>query len=260
LTADKKEFYFSRFHYGWIVIAIVFLTLLVSAGVRSTPSVIILPLEDTFGWDRMTTTFPFAINLALYGLCGPFAAAIMDKYGIKRVMVSSLTLLVIGAGLSGWMKTTWQFTLLWGMVIGVGTGFTSSVLGAVITNRWFKERKGLVMGILTASSATGQLVFLTLFAKLTSVVSWQMTVWVTSLASLFVIVLVLIFMRERPSDVGVLSYGATEPLEPSQSIIGNPFSSALEGLRIGMRSREFWLLAGSFFICGLSTNGLIEPI
>ncbi|WP_342047603.1 MFS transporter [Bacillus sp. OTU530] len=253
----KKAFYFSNLHYGWIVISVVFLTLLVAAGVRSTPSVLMVPLEDTFGWDRMSTTFPLAINLALYGICGPFAAAIMEKYGVKRVMVYALTLLVIGTGLSGWMKTVWQFTLLWGLVVGVGTGFMSTVLGAVITNRWFKERKGLIMGVLTASGATGQLVFLPLFAKLTTEVSWKMTVWVTSLASLIVILLVLIFMKERPSDAGVIPYGATETRKPVPSFVGNPFRSALEGLRMGMHSTQFWLLAGSFFVCGLSTNGLI---
>jgi MFS family permease len=252
----KKEYSF-KFHYSWIVICIAFLTLLVSAGVRSTPGVLIVPLEHSFGWDSMSTTFPLAINLTLYGLCGPFAAAIMEKYGIKRVMICSLLLLTIGTGLSGWMKTTWQFILLWGLVIGIGTGFTSSVLGAVITNRWFKERKGMVMGILTASGATGQLVFLPLLAKLATDMSWKMTVWTTSLASLIVVILVLIFMREKPIDVGALPYGATEMDQPSPILLGNPFTSAIEGLRKGMRSREFWLLAGSFFVCGLSTNGLI---
>ncbi|MDQ0201444.1 MFS transporter [Neobacillus ginsengisoli] len=256
----KQIISFRRLHYGWIVICIAFLSLLVSAGIRSTPGVLILPLESAFGWDSMSTTFPLAFNLALYGLCGPFAAAIMEKYGIKRVMVCSLTMLVVGTGLSAWMKNIWEFTLLWGLVIGIGTGFTSSVLGAVITNRWFKERKGLVIGILTASGATGQLVFLPLLAKLATEESWQLTVLVTSLASFFVILLVLLFMKERPSDVGVLPYGATgttETIEPLQKPLGNPFSSALKGLRYGIRSKEFWLLAGSFFVCGLSTNGLI---
>jgi predicted MFS family arabinose efflux permease len=255
-TVDKKEKSF-KFHYGWIVTCIAFLTLLVSAGVRSTPGVLIVPLEHAFGWDSMSTTFPLAINLALYGLCGPFAAAIMEKYGIKRVMVYALILLAIGTGLSGWMKTTWQFTLLWGLVIGIGTGFSSSVLGAVITNRWFKERKGLVMGILTASGATGQLIFLPFLAKLATNMSWKMTVWATSLASLIVVIFVLIFMRERPSDIGVSPYGATEMVQPSPFLLRNPFTSAFEGLKIGIASREFWLLAGSFFVCGLSTNGLI---
>jgi predicted MFS family arabinose efflux permease len=158
------------------------------------------------------------------------------------------------------MKNTWEFTLLWGLVIGIGTGFTSSVLGAVVVNRWFIKRKGLVMGILTASGATGQLVFLPLLAKLATEHSWQLPVLVTSLASLLVVLIVFVFMRERPSDVGVLPYGAIEAVELSQvgsGLKGNPFSAALNGLRTGMRVKEFWLLAGSFFVCGLSTNGLI---
>jgi predicted MFS family arabinose efflux permease len=246
-----------KIHYGWIVIIIAFLTLLVSAGIRSTPGVLILPLESAFGWNSMTTTLPIAINLALYGLCGPFSAAFMEKYGIKRVMLFALSMLMIGTGLSSMMKNTWEFTLLWGLVIGIGTGFTSSVLGTVITNRWFKERKGLVIGILTASGATGQLVFLPLLAKLATEKSWQLTVLVTSMSSFIAILLVLFFMKEKPSDIGTLPYGATEEFEPLHKPQGNPFSSALKGLRYGIQSKEFWLLAGSFFVCGLSTNGLI---
>jgi predicted MFS family arabinose efflux permease len=246
-----------RVHYGWIVIVITFITLLVSAGVRSTPGVLILPLESQFGWDRTTTTFPLAINLTLYGLCGPFAAALMGKYGVKRIMISALALLTLGTGLSAWMHSLWQYTLLWGIVVGVGTGFTSSVLGAVVTNRWFTERRGLVMGILTASGATGQLIFLPVFAKLTIDISWRATVWVTSISAFLLTFLIILFMREKPSDMGVLPYGATELEVSAPQAKENAFSAAFHGLMVGIRSKDFWLLAGSFFICGLSTNGLI---
>jgi predicted MFS family arabinose efflux permease len=245
------------FHYGWIVVGITFMTLLVSAGIRSASGVLIIPLETHFGWDRTLTTFPIAINLALYGLCGPFAAALMERFGIKRIMIAAMLMLMMGTGLSAWMQSPWHFILLWGLVVGIGTGFTSSVLGAVVTNRWFKERKGLVIGILTASGATGQLVFLPLLAKLATDVNWQFTVWVTSIASLIVILSIVFFMRERPGDVGILPYGTTEPIEPVKNAIENPFISAIKGLQIGIRSKQFWLLSGSFFICGLSTNGLI---
>ncbi|KEO82800.1 MFS transporter [Tumebacillus flagellatus] len=247
-----------RIHYGWIVAGVTFLTLLVSAGIRSTPGVLMVPLETQFGWERTATTFPLAINLALYGLCGPFAAALMEKYGIKRLMVLSLLLLAVGTGLSAWMQTTWEFTLLWGVIIGIGTGFTSNVLGAVVTNRWFRERRGLVIGILTASGATGQLVFLPLLAKLATDVNWQWTVWLTSIAALIGVVFALVFMREKPSDAGVLPYGQTEPQEEmAKPSVKNPFRVAFGGLKLGFRSKDFWLLAGSFFVCGLSTNGLI---
>jgi predicted MFS family arabinose efflux permease len=244
-------------HYGWMIVGITFMTLLVSAGIRSTPGVLIMPLETHFGWERTLTTFPIAINLALYGLCGPFAAALMERFGIKRIMIAAMLMLMMGTGLSAWMQSPWQFILLWGLVVGIGTGFTSSVLGAVVTNRWFKERKGLVIGILTASGATGQLVFLPLLAKLATGINWKITVWVTSIASLIVILSIVFFMRERPSDVGMMPYGATEPIEPVKNSIENPFISAIKGLQVGIRSKHFWLLSGSFFICGLSTNGLI---
>ncbi|WP_047154050.1 MFS transporter [Aneurinibacillus tyrosinisolvens] len=242
----------------WIIAGITFLTLLVSAGVRSAPSVLMVPFEEAFGWSRTTVTFPLAINLALYGLCGPFAAAFMEKYGLKKIMIFALSLLVLGTSLSAGMQTAWQFTLLWGLVIGVGTGLTSSVLGAMVANRWFKERRGLIVGVFTASGATGQLIFLPLFAQIVSSYGWQMVVWVTACSSLVAVILAAVFMRNKPEDVGILPYGATDPTEaevPQTRM--NPFRSAMDGLKVGTRSKDFWLLAGSFFVCGLSTNGLI---
>ncbi|MFC4766220.1 MFS transporter [Effusibacillus consociatus] len=241
----------------WIVAGVTFLTLLVSAGVRSTPGVLIIPLEQSFGWDRTAVTFPLAINLALYGLCGPFAAAFMERYGIRRIMIIALSLLAIGTSLSSLMKSEWHMAILWGVVVGLGTGLTSSVLGAVVANKWFKERRGLIVGMFTASGATGQLIFLPLFAKITSSYSWQAVVWVTSAASLIVVLLVVWLMRNKPDDAGVLPYGAVEASEVDEQRQTNPFVSVVNGLRAGIRSKDFWLLAGSFFICGLSTNGLI---
>lgn len=241
----------------WVIAGITFLTLLISAGVRSAPGVLIVPLEEAFGWDRTAVTLPLGVNLALYGLCGPFAAAFMQRYGIKRVMLTALFLLAIGTGLSAWMQSTWQMTLLWGSVVGLATGFSSSVLGVTVANRWFAQRRGFVVGIFTASVATGQLIFLPLFAKLVSAYSWQTVVWTTSALSIVVFVVVWLFMREKPGDAGVLPYGAIEPVAEETQPQTNPFVSALGGLRIAVRSKDFWLLAGSFFVCGLSTNGLI---
>jgi len=242
----------------WVIVGVTFLTLLVAAGVRSTPGVLIVPFEQSFGWSRAEVTFPIAINLALYGLCGPFAAAFMERYGVKQIILVALSLLFVGTSLSAWMQEIWQMTLLWGLVVGVGSGLTSSVLGAIVANRWFKKKRGLIVGVFTASGATGQLVFLPIFAKIISSYGWHMVVWSTSLASLSVIVLVGLFMCNKPSDVGVLPYGAKDKssdMENNSNI--NPFLSALNGLKIGVRSKDFWLLAGSFFVCGLSTNGLI---
>lgn len=241
----------------WIIAGVTFITLLVSAGVRSTPGVLIVPFEQSFGWSRAEITFPLAINLALYGLCGPFAAAFMERYGVKRIMLIALFLLIIGTSLSAWMKTTWQMTLLWGCIVGLGSGLTSSVLGAIIANRWFKEKRGLIVGIFTASGATGQLVFLPLFAQLITLYGWQFVVWVTASAAFLAMLLVGIFMRDHPSDAGIPPYGAAELVEVQPVPHTNPFFTAMNGLRLAIHSRDFWLLAGSFFVCGLSTNGLI---
>ncbi len=245
-----------KIHYGWIVAGVTFLTLLVSAGVRSAPGVLMIPFEEHFGWDRTVITFALAINLALYGLCGPFAAALIELYGIRRVTVLALLILALGTSVSTLITAPWQLTLLWGLIVGLGTGFTSSVLGTVVANKWFAERRGLVIGILSASGATGQLIFLPVFARLVQSGGWSKPVWLTAISALVVAALVLVFMRNEPAEKGLLPYGATQ--SPKASITaGNPFALAFQGLRTGVRSKDFWLLAGSFYVCGASTNGLI---
>ncbi|MBM7693852.1 putative MFS family arabinose efflux permease [Peribacillus deserti] len=241
----------------WIIGGITFLTLLVAAGVRSAPGVLIIPLEEEFGWNRAEVTFPLSVNLALYGLCGPFAAALMNRYGIRKVILTALFLLVAGTGLSPLMTETWQYTVLWGVTVGIGSGLTSSVLGAVVANKWFKEKKGLVVGLFTASGAAGQLVFLPLFAKLVTTFNWTLVTMVNACTAFIIFLLVAIFMKNDPKDAGVLPYGADESEEQIQSPAENPFKAVLGGLKTGIRSKDFWLLAGSFFVCGLSTNGLI---
>lgn len=245
------------FHYSWIVAAITFFTLLISAGIRSTPGVLIVPLEEYFHWDRTVITFALAINLALYGLCGPFSAALIDRYGVRKVSIYALLILVIGTSLSTWIKTPWQLILTWGVMVGLGTGFTSSVLGAVVANQWFKKHKGLVVGIFSASGAAGQLLFLPILAKVVESKGWQMSVWITALSALFITILVFLFLRNQPSDLGILPYGGKEAENVQIKTNLNPFKSAFNGLKIGIKSMEFWLLSGSFFVCGASTNGLI---
>lgn len=246
-----------RIHYAWIVAAATFFVLIVTAGVRSTPSVLMIPLEQEFGWSRPTVSLAVSINIFLYGLCGPFAAAFMEKFGLRRVVLAALFVIAIATGLTAWMHAAWQLYLLWGLVIGLGTGATASVLGAVVANRWFVARRGLVVGLLTASNATGQLLFLPALASLVVSSGWRSAALATSGAALLVAVIVVLFMRNFPRDLGIRPYGATaadEELAPSDV---NPFAAAIGGLKRGLRSRDFWLLAGSFFICGASTNGLI---
>ena len=247
-----------RIHYGWIVAAVTFLVLLSSAGVRATPSILIVPLEREFGWTRATISLAVSINLVLYGLMGPFAAALMQRLGVRTTVLVSAATLVLGVALTPLMRAPWQLILLWGVVVGAGTGMTALVLGATVVNRWFTARRGLVMGILTASTATGQLVFLPLLAAMVERHGWRAATLVVAGAVLIIIPVVFFLLRERPEDVGLARFG--EQVVPPGERRAAPVSasaSALAALRQGAGSRDFWLLAGSFFICGASTNGLI---
>jgi sugar phosphate permease len=253
MLASKKH---PRLHYAWIIAAATFLTMLAAAGIRATPGVLIVPLEHSFGWSTATISLAISINLVLFGLSGPFAAALMQRIGIKRVMVAALLLAGSAAALTIFMKAPWQLYLLWGVLVGLASGSLTSVLAAVITNRWFVKNRGLVLGLLTASNATGQLVFLPVLATLAVNPGWQAAALLSAVAALFVAIIVAIFMRDRPQDLGLLPYGAVTE-EPSQESTENPIRVALQGLARGARSTDFWLLAGSFFICGATTNGLI---
>jgi sugar phosphate permease len=246
-----------RIHYGWYVAGITFVTLLVAAGIRSMPSILIVPVEQEFGWSRATISFAVAINLILYGLMGPFAAAFMDRLGVRTTILASLTLVACGVALTPLMTAPWQLVLLWGVVVGTGTGMTALVLGATVVNRWFSEQRGLVMGMLTASTATGQLLFLPLLAMIVEELGWRTAVLGVACAALLIVPLVMLLMRERPRDVGLAPFGKTEMEAAPPRSTANPFAVAIGALVEGSRSRDFWLLFGTFFICGLSTNGLI---
>ena len=247
-----------RFHYAWIIGAITFTTLLTTAGVRATPSVLMVPLEREFGWSRASISFAISINLLLYGLIGPFAAALMDRFGLRRMTLLALSAVTLGVALSTQIKSTWQLLLFWGVLVGGGTGMTALVLGAMVANRWFHQSRGLVMGILTASSATGQMIFLPALATVVSRSGWRPAVLLVAGVCAILIPLVGLLMRDRPSELGLLPYGASaaDELEPGVKV-DRPFLLALTALWDGFHSRDFWLLAGSFFVCGLSTNGLI---
>jgi sugar phosphate permease len=247
-------------HYAWIIAAITFVVVLLTAGVRAAPSVLIVPLEQEFHWSRATISFAVGINLLLYGLVGPFAAALMDRYGVRRTMTLALAATGIGVALSPAMHTAWQLILLWGVAVGIGLGFIGPYLAAFIAVRWFKERQGLVLGVLTAANAAGQLVFLPTMAGLVSYAGWRMM-------SLILAAIVLVFvpplawlMRERPEAIGLRPYGDARPAALAAAATGpagNPITVSFRALGDAARSRDFWLIAGSYFICGASTNGLI---
>jgi sugar phosphate permease len=246
-----------RVHYAWIVAAVGFVTLITAAGFRSATSVLIVPLQNDFGWSRATIGVAVAINLVLYGLGGPFSAALVERFGVRKVVITALLGVSVGSSLTVLMTAPWQLDVLWGLVNGLATGAISIPLAAIIANRWFVQRRGLVTGVLTASSATGNLIFLPVLAAIVSHWGWRYaSLTVSTVAIAVVLPLVALVLRDRPADIGLMPFGATVP-DPTPAPAGNPFASAVSGLRSASSSSAFWLLAGSFFICGLSTNGLI---
>lgn len=230
--------------------------LLVAAGVRSSPSVLIVPLEHAFGWSRTTISAAISINIVLYGAAGPFAAAIMQRFGIRRTAITALLLIVAGLLASTQMTAPWQLILAWGFVVGLGTGAVAMVMGATVVNRWFVQRRGLAMGLLSASTASGQLVFLPMLAAVAESKGWQPVIFIVAAAAASIIPLIYFLVPERPSSVGLRPYGATQDEQPEMRS-GNPFWHAIDTLIRASGSRDFWLLFSTFFVCGLSTNGLI---
>ena len=243
----------NRLHYAWIVALVTFAVLLVTAGVRATPGVLMIYLEGEFGWSRTVISAAVAINIALFGLIGPFAASVMDRWGLRRVVLGAVALLAVSLALTTRMHSEWQFTLLWGVLVGTGTGVTSMVLAAIIASRWFDERRGLVLGILSAANATGQLVFLPLLASLVAARGWRAAALLVAGAAVVLFAIVFLFMRDRPEDLGLLPYGRAHAVAVAPARAMAP----VEALRHAVRSRAFWILAGTFFVCGASTNGLI---
>jgi MFS family permease len=246
-------------HYGWVVAGTTFLTMLVTAGAVGAPGVFILPLQKEFGWQTADISAALAIRLLLFGLMGPFAAALMNRFGVRRIATTALVIIASGLLASTQMTQVWQLVLLWGFVIGIGTGLTALVLGATVATRWFTQRRGLVVGLLTASSATGQLVFLPLLASLTDRVGWRVSILVVCGAMAVALVVVTLLMRDRPSDIGLAPYGETalSPAPPATSLAA-AMLTPITALRDAARTRVFWILFASFFICGASTNGLIQ--
>lgn len=247
----------SRLHYAWIIVAVTFVTVVLTAGVRATPGVLIVPLEDEFHWSRATISFAVSVNLLLYGAVGPFAAAVMDRFGARRTMSLALVATAIGVAMTSAMHQPWQLVMLWGVVVGLSTGFVGAYLAAFIAMRWFREREGLVVGILTAANAAGQLVFLPTMAELITAAGWRIMSLALAGTVLVFLPFLALLMRDRPEDVGLRRYGDNIGSRPAPSPGGNPATIAFRALAIGARSRDFWLIAGGYFVCGATTNGLI---
>ncbi len=248
----------ARLHPAWLVAAVAFVALIGAAGFRATPSVMLRPLHEEFGWSLGTISAAVSVNLLLFGLTAPFAAALMDKFGIRRVVTGALLLVATGSGLTVFMTASWQLILCWGVLVGLGTGSMALAFVATVTNRWFVHRRGLVTGVLTAGGAAGQLVFLPVLATLTANSGWRVAALTVTVAALAVVPLVLWRLRDRPADLGVTAYGAgPDDPPPAAAPAGSAARNALAALGSAARTRPFWLLAGGFAICGATTNGLV---
>ncbi|MBL6456001.1 MFS transporter [Belnapia sp. T6] len=247
-------------HYGWVMVALTFLVALSSAGALGILGALLLPLQREFGWETGAISGALALRLLLFGLMAPFAAALLQRYGLRRIVAFALSLVVLGCVLSQGMTEIWQLWLTWGVMTGIGTGMTALVLGATVANRWFVQRRGLVLGMLTAANATGQLAFLPLAAWLAQNEGWRVAMLPGLGACLLAGLLMLLLGSDHPAELGMNAYGDASvtiaPRPPAPS--GNAVRNAFAALADGARSRVFWILFATFLICGLSTNGLIQ--
>ncbi|MFF8565464.1 MFS transporter [Streptomyces albidoflavus] len=237
--------------------ATTFLTIVGAASFASLPGLLIDPLNEEFGWSRGTIGFAVSVNLALYGLTAPFAAALMDRFGIRRVVAAALAVIAAGAGLTVFMTAAWQLVLLWGVLVGLGSGSMALAFAATVTDRWFSTRRGLVSGVLTAAAASGQLVFLPFLGWLVTEHGWRPASVTIAVSALAVVPLVWLLLRDHPADVGLAPYGAREFVAKPAPVSGAA-RRAVAVLGRASRTGTFWLLAGTFAICGASTNGLVK--
>lgn len=251
-----------RIHPAWIVCGVAFLTILGASGFRAAPGLLVKalgaqPADGGFGWTKAEVSTASFVNLVLYGLMGPIAAALMAKYGLRRVVAWALVTVSLGALSTTWMQSLWQYVALWGVVVGIGAGCMSTILASNVANRWFVKRKGLVMGSLMAANAAGGLLFLPLLSGLADHQGWRWVSRTIGFSALLMVPLVLLFLKNRPEDVGVVAYGAPADWK-SPEPASNPIRLAWSTLQDAWRHGAFWLLAGGFFVCGLSTSGLVQ--
>ncbi len=247
-----------KLHYAWVVVGVTFLVLLVAAGMRATSSVMIVPWEEEFGWSHAVISFPIAVQLMMFGLVGPFSASFVERFGLRRVMTLCLSLMLIGMLAMPFITAPWQLLPILGIFMGLAVGALAMVMAAIIANRWFFSRRGLVMGMLSGATAAGQLIFIPSLAQLVAHFGWRTAVFSAATVLLAAIPVVWVLMRDTPAEMGLTPYGtpANAPPVPADTRV-NPLTAAFEALGIAVRHRDFWLLSGAFFVCGASTLGLV---
>ncbi len=247
----------SKIHPAWIAAIVTFFTLIATAGFRSAPSVLIVPLEDAFGWNREQISLAMSVNILVYGLTAPFAAALMERFTVRKVVMGALLTVSTGAFLTTVIHAPWQLVATWGVIVGIGTGSMALVFAATVANRWFVKRRGLVIGGLTAAGAAGQLIFLPGLSRLSELHGWKSIGLTIGAASLLMVPFIHLFLREKPADLGLLPYGAPDDWMPPVKSEMNAAKLAIVTLKEASAHKDFWYLTGSFFVCGLSTSGLI---
>lgn len=251
-------------HYAWVVAFVTFLAALVAAGAVGSVGVMLIPLQMEFGWTQAEISSALGIRLALLGLVAPFAAALFMRFGLRPVIIASLALIAVGTGVSVYMTELWQLVALWGVVVGLAAGLTALVMSATVATRWFETRRGLVIGLLSSATAMGQLVFLPFMAWLVKAEGWRTATLALCIFYAIAVAAVVLFIRNRPSDVGLRPFGAwpdspiAAPPASSAAPTTNLFLAPFEALAVAVRKPIFWILAGSFFVCGASTNGLVQ--
>jgi len=248
--------FFGR-HYALAVVAIIFVALLAAAGLRSTPGVLMVPWGQAFGWSRQTVSFAAAVGIFLFGLTGPFAAAAMQRFGIRATVITALTMMSLSTAASLFMKEPWQLVLTWGVVSGIGSGCITNVLSATIVNRWFVTNRGLVMGLFAASTSTGTLIFIPVLSAISLDHGWKPVVFCVALFMALLVPLVFVALPEEPADIGAVPFGADADHPTLPRDRSNPLKKAFSALGEGVHSRDFWLLSVTFFVCGFTTNGLV---
>lgn len=246
-----------RIHPGWIAVTVTFFTLMASAGYRSAPSVLIVPLEDAFGWSRSQISAAVSINVLLFGLVAPFAAALMERFTVRKVVMSALALVSLSATSTIFMTQPWHLWLLWGVGVGLGAGSMALVFAATVANRWFIARKGIVVGALTAATASGQLIFLPLLSHFALSYGWKSVSLTVGGAAALIVPFIFFFLKEKPELLGIAPYGAPEGWSPPAPNEMSAGKIAIDTLSRSTKSKDFWILFSTFFVCGLSTNGLI---